>query len=117
MEPLPALLIKRPRLVRLSYSIRVPLSRAALGIFFLVALLNLNLNFVCLCDSLRMCLFLFAFFSLLFADGYLDVSKSDLHLQFLVVIVTSLVFFKQNCIFLFSFFHCTIVFFSQSHGA
>ena len=116
MEPLPALLIKRPRLVRLSYSIRVPLSRAALGIFFLVALLNLNLNFVSLCSSLRMS-FLFVFFSLVFADGYLDVSKSDLHPQFLVVIVTSLVFFKQDCIFLFSFFHCTIVFFSQSHGA
>ena len=46
-----------------------------------------------------MYLFLFAFFPLVFADGYLDVSKSDLHPQFLVVIVTSLVFFKQNCIF------------------
>ena len=35
-------------------------------------------------------LFLFVFFSLVFADGHLDASKSDLHPQFLVVIVSSL---------------------------
>ena len=59
-----------------------------------------------------MYLFLFAFFSLVFADGYFDASKSDLHPQFLVVIVTSLVFFKQNCIFfvqLFPLYYCLFV--------
>ena len=59
-------------------------------------------------------LFLFVFFSLVFADGYLDVSKSDLHPQFLVVIVTSLVFFKQNCIFC-SAFSIVLLSFSLSH--
>ena len=87
-------------------SILVPLSWAALGIFFLLPfeiLFTSAIRYKCTCPYV--CLFFF----FVFEDGYSNATKFDLNYQFSVFIDTSLAFFKKFAFFCSNIFQCNIV--------
>ena len=87
-------------------SILVPLSWAALGIFFLLPFEILFTSAICYkCTCPYVCLFIF----FVFEDGYSNATKFDLNYQFLVLIDTSLAFFKKFAFFCLNLFQCNIV--------